>query len=999
MKLTRGNFIAVVVAWMTMTLQYGLSQKPLNPNLPNAPASYLSPKDVPLTGHVLDEVPKEWKSLPGGTLEEDATHYRAGYQGIRWNWKSSDKLIITNDLLEQTLLKRYLKVAFGGGVGFHLWIYNPQSLTDKTLGISIAANGFNKRIEFGLDYKGWRTCYIQFSEMPDGGEAEEGTIVITPPKGIESGWFVFDRLEIGGLTRHTMADHQLSYSQNRNHWVSQFWWEQAGKPDVSEEPSEDEKAIFATIVKNIKLKSLGWSLHVNDWIHDEERVLMTNKAQTEKAKVKAKRIRSEAKAHYDALGLIRNEKGIFGPNIAAPFTKATLYENDIKWGELERKIFPSVVLDYNYYGDHESRERVLNLLDWFESQGVVSGHSFGSLSHIGYGTRNLAITLLLIRDLLEETDRLDRWVDTLKWLSGFAQCYVEPKRTGAVGDAGTYVMARLISVLMQSDSKEKLRDFKSFMKWLDSALSQSDGTQGIIKHDYSFYHHALMLYGYWATNVAQFYKVIAAFKGTPYANGISAKNLRQNLIVANRMYRGATIPFHLRGRYFKPLGGNRLFGALEKLALDNNGELDMELASTWLNSRLDEKIPPEFKGIDPYNRYHQVANWAGISTHSIPGATVTVTGVSTNIMNWDGGDGRKFSRYNRYGSMYIHGKPQGTSFSTEDCGYVDQGWDWSRLPGVTSLYLSNPELKEATKRTSGYGDHRGFTGGVSLEANGIYGYRISEARDNKWNGSKSYFFFDDRIVCLGSGLQSEHQDLNLETILFQLHIPSTTDAIHVNGEKLSQFPYSGQFQSDGIKLVDTQGHGYYLAEGNDPLVVRKQHQTNGDSFGKVHSGDFALAWIDHGQKPENTQYEYMIQLNNPVSNLDYTVLRQDNTAHVVRDEISGVVGYVIFQPTEDLPGPLTGCSRPGLVMVKPEGNNLKVSFSDPDLMINPGGRKTRYNLTDAPPSPLREITLTLKDSFQKESGKGDVSIENSDTKLHFTTSNALEEKFVLSQVH
>ncbi len=1001
MKKPEGHLILMFIVWIVSSFQYGISQTPLNPNLPNAPASFLRPKDVPLTSYVLDEVPNEWKSVPSGTLEADSRHYRAGYKGIRWNWSNSDKLIITNENLESILLKRYLKVAFGGGVGFHLWIYNPQVLTDKKLSISLAANGFNKKIEFGLNYTGWRACYIQFSEMLDGGDAADGTIVIRPPEGIASGWFVFDRFEIGGLTRHTMADNQLSYSKNHNHWVNQYWWEQYGKPEAIDQPTNDEKAMFATMVKNIKSKSLGWSLHLDDWINHEQRVMMTSRETSAKAKAEADRNRLKAIEQYDALNLMRNKNEVFGTNIGAPYTKMTLFENDIKWTELERKVFPSVVLDYYYFGDQESRERVLNLLDWFESQGVVSGHSYGSLSHIGYATRNFAVSLLLIRDLLEDTGRLDRWVDTLKWLSGFAKCYLEPKRNGAVGDAGTKVMARLISVLMQSDSKEKLRDFKSFIKWLDSALTKSDGTKGIIKHDYSFYHHALMLYGYWTSNITQFYKVIAAFKGTPYAEGHSAMNIRQNLIVANRMFRGATFPFHLRGRNFGPIDAaeNRLFKSLGFMALDNNGKIDLELASTWLNSRMDQKIPLEFQGIEPYNRYHQVLNWGGVSTHSVPGTTVTVTGVSTNIMNWDSGEGRAYCRYNRYGSMYIHSKPQGIKFGTEDCGYLDKGWDWSRLPGVTSLYLSNPELKEATKKTGGYGDQRGFAGGVSMDANGVYGYRISEQKDDRWNGSKSYFFFDDRIVCLGSGLQSEHQDLELETILFQLHIPSKGDAVYLDEKKLSQFPYSDQVKDKEIRLVDTQGHGYYLPQGNDPLEIRKQHQTNGNSFGEIHSGDFALAWIAHGKKPKNSQYEYMIQLNKLVSNPRYTVLKKDNTAHVVRDDISGMIGYVIFQPTEKLPGPLSGSSRPGLALVKPMGNQLEISFSDPDLMINPGGKLTRYNLTDAPPSPLRKVILTLRDSFEKESGKGKVLTKNSDTKLHFTTSNALEEKFILGKIY
>ena len=70
----------------------------------------------------------------------------------------------------------------------------------------------------------------------------------------------------------------------------------------------------------------------------------------------------------------------------------------------------------------------------------------------------------------------------------------------------------------------------------------------------------------------------------------------------------------------------------------------------------------------------------------------------------------------------------------------------------------------------------------------------------------------------------------------------------------------------------------------------------------------------------------MIQLNKPVSNPRYTVLKKDNTAHVVRDDISGMIGYVIFQPTEKLPGPLSGSSRPGLALVKPMGKSIGNQF-------------------------------------------------------------------------
>jgi chondroitin-sulfate-ABC endolyase/exolyase len=69
----------------------------------------------------------------------------------------------------------------------------------------------------------------------------------------------------------------------------------------------------------------------------------------------------------------------------------------------------------------------------------------------------------------------------------------------------------------------------------------------------------------------------------------------------------------------------------------------------------------------------------------------------------------------------------------------------------------------------------------------------------------------------------------------------------------------------------------------------------------------------------------------------YTVLQQDNRAHVVRDHISGTTGYVLYEAGK-YPAPkganwlLVSISDPGLVMIRPDGEgHLRAGVCTPDL--------------------------------------------------------------------
>lgn len=950
------------------------NQKTTNVFIEDAPSAYITPDNVTLHRYQLDQIPAQWDIHNVGKLSLEQNIYRAGKTGIRWDWKNGSLLDMElSKELKSLLVTDHMQVSFGGGAGFSLWIYNETPLKGEKLTISVAANGHHKAVDFDLGYAGWRAATIQFAEMPDGGDAPNGKLRIQAPKSLQEGWFVLDRMAVGRLTHHTMADYQLPYSKNSNHWVASYHWEQL--PKQSADPNPDQKLFdsLATIADNIILNNDGWNQFFDARLSKEHRGLLIDRITTPEVKAIAGKNRSLVETEFRNLNL--DSKPV---NLATPYAMAKVtYENEVIWRDIEDKLLPAITLDYLYYQDNEAEQRVIALLDWMRDQGMVAGHSFESLSHTGYRTRNLAMSLLYLRDLLAKNDRLNDWTETLKWLTGFAEVYENKTITGGVGDDGTKVVSRLICVLLQDNTPEKVRDAEQYVQWLDNVLAPSNGTTGIVKPDYSFYHHAITLGGYWRTNMVQFIPVLQALKGTEFLQASTWENVRQNYIVYNRIFPGAAEPFHFRGRFFEHQNDFRMPDATRIMALSGNpatGEaVDKELASLWLkNRRVDDVIPEAFKGIAVEDRYHQVLNWAGISTHTIPGASATVMGINNNLVNWDPGLARNYARYNRAGSLYIYGDVKPEKLSTGDYGYREEGYDWSRTPGVTAVYLNNDELKEATLGTNSYGDERSFAGGATLNDDGVYGYRLSETNDKEWNGNKSWFFFGDRIVALGSGLTTADARGDLETTLFQTALLNAPETVVVNEQKMKAFPYRNRL-SGKMTLQDPHGHGYYIPASNDSVEIRKHSQRNGNQMGKTHSGDFSVAWINHGKTPEDAQYEYMIRLNGPVETPDYTVLQKDEYAHVVRDDRTGKVGYVIFKATDKLAGPLASSSRPGLAMV--DGD--EVSFTDPDLMTNPGGIITRYNLIFAPASPEREVVLTFADNGQR---------------LVFKTSNALVEQ-------
>ena len=127
----------------------------------------------------------------------------------------------------------------------------------------------------------------------------------------------------------------------------------------------------------------------------------------------------------------------------------------------------------------------------------------------------------------------------------------------------------------------------------------------------------------------------------------------------------------------------------------------------------------------------------------------------------------RYGRYQSYGSVQIMGAP-----SRKASGYNENGWDWNRLPGTTTIHLPFELLNSPLPGTTMARSKEKFAGASSLKnQNGMFAMKLMERDLKNFTGDfvarKSVFCFDNRLICLGTDIKNSNSDYPTETTLFQ----------------------------------------------------------------------------------------------------------------------------------------------------------------------------------------------------------------------------------------
>jgi chondroitin AC lyase len=257
-----------------------------------------------------------------------------------------------------------------------------------------------------------------------------------------------------------------------------------------------------------------------------------------------------------------------------------------------------------------------------------------------------------------------------------------------------------------------------------------------------------------------------------------------------------------------------------------------------------------------------------------------------------------------------------------DTYYTHNVWpalDWTRLPGITVEQNGN-----AANDTYGYGSNR-FAGGVSDDRNGIAAMQLAPL-GSKTTANKSWFFFDDAIVCL-TGAITSLSPYHVETVVNQWPVRDPSSQLIIDGT-----PSATRWA-----LLD--GIGYFFPTPAPILTKRETRSGSWAALGgstdtRPYSADIATLWIDHGPGAMNASAEYVIAPNATSDTLrawaaspPVSVIANSYDVAAVRDLRTNALGIVFYTTYGSVDG--YSVDAPAIVYAVPNGSALTLHVADP----------------------------------------------------------------------
>ncbi|KGL38266.1 hypothetical protein BMT55_02515 [Listeria newyorkensis] len=190
------------------------------------------------------------------------------------------------------------------------------------------------------------------------------------------------------------------------------------------------------------------------------------------------------------------------------------------------------------------------------------------------------------------------------------------------------------------------------------------------------------------------------------------------------------------------------------------------------------------------------------------------------------------------------------------------------LPGTTSD-MKLPSLEAPADNQKLFGNTESWSGGISDGLNGsaTMDYSMANVTGSSLSAKKSWFFLDDRIVAMGTDINS-HEGLNTQTIVENRQLTDSSSTLSVNGQEIplaqnatKQIANASWAYLTGAK--PSQNIGYIFPQLSS-ISAYKQKQTgdwdelDSSNNRKIVSATYAGLTIPHGANPSNASYMYMI---------------------------------------------------------------------------------------------------------------------------------------------
>ena len=960
-------------------------------------------------------VPDYVMATRSGSLTLSQRHSKHGKNSLRWDWSNGEELIIWHGIGD---LDRVGGIGRAARPSFAVWVYVEEPVPDTLVFEFREGEKVTGSFRFPLEYTGWRQGRPFYHAFPSGKPtANVDNIRIVAPSETARGTVFLDLIKYNTLTHPGRGlDPEKEAGWRRP------------VPDEQRYPG----SLRVTEAERVAIRALLGGDDDGPGV-DEARV-------------------KDLCGQVDALGIVQDEHGVRGgPGIDRLLQYCCEFgehgakdqnywpdENGPEWppGVVEpteiSRLAHEVALAYRASCDSEQRTRLSDAFLLIEAHLYDQGMQAAAGFHWNwwYGG-SWADAVFLMRDVLERAGRLERQCDYFLWNWDGGALFDEGAPPSHMDYFLLVVPRMLRACLLQAELEEQVRWLRAFKVSLERSILQPTSA---LRIDGSTYHHGGHYFHYAYASVPGLASTLQQLSDTPWRlSGEAHERVRRALLAQRIFCNQRDLPLSLSGRTpFVDYSLMILPKGLDAIARcgtpDGKLAIDPEAAAAYL------RLAPEAAQEEPYQSLDVepepepngcfVMPYAALLSHRRDNWLASVHGQSKYVWGTE-----RQSKVNCFGLFQGLGSLEilagGNPVSAKGSGREREGWDWRRFEGTTVPQLPLGRIDEGW--TSPYSPET-FVGGISHRGrNGIFAMRLNQPIPGEeigpkeytgvsWQnrprsaaktlqGYKSWFFSDDRILCLGSGISCDETEYPVQTTLCQRRLSGNRTTGYsptcLDGADLTGFPEERVLdEAMAHWFLDVQQTGYYLPASQKVTVARRQQQCREYRDQGDTEGDFLTAWIDHGNAPVAESYEYVVVvratpevMRSVAAEPPFRVLQRDQIAHVVWDVSGRRWGCVFFALGEVAPHtvgeetlPVKAVERPCLVVAEVGREGLlNVSVADPDL--NLGKAETQSGAAALPPRSLR---VTLRGTWRLKEATGTVcawSLPAGDVQVLSTTSN------------
>jgi chondroitin AC lyase len=258
-------------------------------------------------------------------------------------------------------------------------------------------------------------------------------------------------------------------------------------------------------------------------------------------------------------------------------------------------------------------------------------------------------------------------------------------------------------------------------------------------------------------------------------------------------------------------------------------------------------------------------------------------------------------------------------------------WNWKKIPGTTTYQDAAPL---PVLPCNGYRIESDFVGGVSDGTNGITS--MAYYRDSL-TAKKSWFFFNDEIVCLGAGIHAAN-DKDVATTVNQSFLSGNVIVKQPTGINTLK---NGEHDLSEVSWVLHDNWGYYFPNKTNIELTNKQEKGDWKRVlkrmpAKEIQADIFTLWLDHHSNPKLAGYAYFVFPSATANNIDaraaaISLVENSENLQAIEDSEKQMAGIVFINPGEATTKLFNKIStdKPCIIMLTKKSTLLTLTISDP----------------------------------------------------------------------